>query len=77
MIHAALLALLAKLFRFDLYLCGISSLAHVGGVAATPVLAASYSPALVPVGILLALLGYILGTGFGLVMAQVLASLAP
>jgi uncharacterized membrane protein len=77
LIHAALLALLAKLFRFDLYLCGIASLAHVGGVAATPVLAASYSPALVPVGILLALLGYILGTGFGLVMAQVLASLAP
>ncbi|MUV15221.1 DUF819 domain-containing protein [Noviluteimonas gilva] len=76
-IHAVLLALLAKLFRFDLYLCGISSLAHVGGVAATPVLAASYSPALVPVGILLALLGYILGTGFGLVMAQVLHSLAP
>jgi uncharacterized membrane protein len=76
-IHAVLLALLAKLFRFDLYLCGIASLAHVGGVAATPVLAASYSPALVPVGILLALLGYILGTGFGLVMAQVLAALAP
>ena len=77
LIHAVLLALLAKLFRFDLYLCGISSLAHVGGVAATPVLAASYSPALVPVGILLALLGYILGTGFGLLMAQVLASLQP
>ncbi|MGO4550227.1 DUF819 domain-containing protein [Lysobacter sp. 2RAF19] len=76
-IHAVLLALLAKLFRFDLYLCGISSLAHVGGVAATPVLAASYSPALVPVGILLALLGYILGTGFGLLMAQVLAQLQP
>lgn len=76
-IHALLLALLAKLFRFDLYLCGISSLAHVGGVAATPVLAAAYSPALVPVGVLLALLGYILGTGFGLVMARVLASLAP
>jgi uncharacterized membrane protein len=76
-IHAGLLALLARLFHFDLHLCGIASLAHVGGVAATPVLAATYSPALVPVGVLLALLGYILGTGFGLVMASVLASLAP
>jgi len=76
-IHAILLALMAKAFRFDLHLCGISSLAHVGGVAATPVLAAAYSPALVPVGILLALLGYILGTGFGLLMASVLSSLAP
>ncbi len=75
-IHATLLVLAAKLFRFDLYLCGISSLAHIGGVAATPVLAASYSPALVPVGILLSLLGYILGTGFGLAVASVLSMLA-
>jgi len=76
-LHALLLALAARLFHFDLYLCGISSMAHIGGVAATPILAASYAPALVPVGILLALLGYILGTGFGLLMATVLSSLAP
>jgi len=75
-IHAVLLVLAARLFHFDLYLCGISSLAHIGGVAATPVLAASYAPVLVPVGVLLALLGYILGTGYGLVMATVLSSLA-
>ncbi|KAF1004860.1 MAG: hypothetical protein GAK28_03694 [Luteibacter sp.] len=75
-LHAVLLCLFARLFHFDLYLCGISSLAHIGGVAATPVLAATYSRSLVPVGILLALLGYILGTGFGLVVASVLSSLA-
>jgi uncharacterized membrane protein len=75
-IHAVLLIGFAKLFRFDLYLCGISSLAHIGGVAATPVLAASYSRALVPVGVLLALLGYILGTGFGLLVATVMSTLA-
>lgn len=75
-LHALLLALAARLFRFDLYLCGIASLAHVGGVAATPILAASYSRALVPVGILLALLGYILGTGVGLLVASVLSALA-
>jgi uncharacterized membrane protein len=75
-IHAVLLVLAARLFHFDLYLCGISSLAHIGGVAATPLLAASYAPVLVPVGVLLALLGYILGTGFGLLMATVLSSLA-
>jgi uncharacterized membrane protein len=75
-IHAVLLALAARLFHFDLYLCGISSLACIGGVAATPILAASYSRSLVPVGILLALLGYILGTGFGLLVASVMSSLA-
>jgi uncharacterized membrane protein len=75
-IQALLLALAARLFHFDLYLCGISSLAHIGGVAATPILAASYSRSLVPVGILLALLGYILGTGFGIMMASIMSSLA-
>ena len=75
-IQGVLLALFAKLFRFDLYLCGISSLAHIGGVAATPVLAATYARPLVPVGVLLALLGYILGTGFGLLVAQVLSMLS-
>jgi uncharacterized membrane protein len=75
-IHAILLCLFARVFHFDLYLCGISSLAHIGGVAATPVLAATYSRSLVPVGILLALLGYILGTGYGLVVAAVLSRLA-
>jgi uncharacterized membrane protein len=74
-IHAVLLIGFAKLFRFDLYLCGISSLALIGGVAATPVLAASYSRALVPVGVLLALLGYILGTGFGLLVAATMSAL--
>jgi uncharacterized membrane protein len=75
-VHAVLLSLAARVFHFDLYLCGISSLAHIGGVAATPVLAATYSRSLVPVGVLLALLGYILGTGFGLVVAAVLSALA-
>jgi uncharacterized membrane protein len=75
-IHAVLLVLAAKLFKFDLYLCGIASLAHIGGVATTPILAASYSRSLAPVGVLLALLGYVLGTGFGIGMASVLSSLA-
>ncbi|TAH43923.1 MAG: DUF819 family protein [Elusimicrobia bacterium] len=75
-LHAVLLILAARLFHFDLYLCGIASLAHIGGVAATPLLAASYARSLVPVGILLALLGYILGTGFGLLVASILSRLA-
>ncbi len=76
-IHAGLLLLAARLFHFDLHLCGIASLANIGGVASAPILAASYSRALVPVGILLALLGYVIGTGLGIVMASVLSTLAP
>jgi len=76
-VHVGLLALLARLFRFDLYLCGISSLAQIGGVASAPVLAATYSPVLVPIAVLLAMLGLIVGTGIGLSMASVLSGLKP
>jgi uncharacterized membrane protein len=76
-LHIALLSLLARLFRFDMYLCGISSLAQIGGVASAPVLAATYSPVLVPIAVLLAMLGLVLGTGIGLLMASVLSALAP
>ncbi len=74
---SAFLRVLARVFRFDLYLCGISSLAQIGGVASAPVLAATYSPVLVPIAVLLAMLGLIVGTGMGLFMASVLSSLAP
>jgi uncharacterized membrane protein len=76
-IHLILLALAARLFRFDMYLCGVSSLAQIGGVATAPLLAATYSPVLVPIAVLLAMLGLVLGTGIGLFMASVLSALAP
>lgn len=76
-VHIALLAGAARLFRFDLHLVGIASLAQIGGVASAPLLAAVYSPALVPVAVLMAMLGLVLGTGVGLTMASVLSALAP
>lgn len=75
-IHIALLTLAARAFRFDFYLCGISSLAQIGGVASAPVLAATYTSVLVPIAVLLAMLGITLGTGVGLFMASVLSALA-
>ncbi|MGQ0802089.1 MAG: DUF819 family protein [Pseudomarimonas sp.] len=73
-VHAALMLLLAKLFRFDLFAISVSSLANIGGVASAPLLAALHSPALAPVGVLLAMLGYVLGTGLGIALAPVLQS---
>lgn len=70
-LHGLIMILSARFFRFDLALCGISSLACVGGVATAPLLAAAYSPVLAPVGVLLAMLGYALGTGGGLLLASI------
>jgi uncharacterized membrane protein len=70
-IHALLMFVAARLFKFDLALCGIASLANIGGVASAPLLAATYAPVLAPVGVLLAMLGYLLGTGGGLLLARI------
>ena len=77
LIHIGLLATAARTFKFEMSLCGIASLAQIGGVASAPILAATYSTVLVPIAVLLAMLGLILGTGVGLFMASVLSSLAP
>lgn len=74
-LHGILMVLAARLFRFDLALCGIASLANVGGVASAPLLAAAYAPVLAPLGVLLAMLGYLLGTGGGLLLASIFRSM--
>ncbi len=46
-IHAVLLALLAKIFKLDLFTCAVASLANIGAVAAAPIIAAAYKETLV------------------------------
>ncbi|MFC3094051.1 DUF819 family protein [Alteromonas sediminis] len=75
-VHGSLMVLLAKLFKFDLFTMGIASLANIGGVASAPILAAAYSRALIPVGVLMAMLGYIIGTAGGLLVGRILAAIA-
>ncbi len=74
-IHVAILVILAKILKLDLFTCAVASLANIGGTATAPVLAGAYSSALVPVGILMALLGYIVGTGGGLIVARLMSLL--
>jgi uncharacterized membrane protein len=76
-IHIALFALAARAFRLEFHLCAISSLAQIGGPASAPLLAATYARVLVPIAVLLAMLGLVLGTGVGILMARVLSGLAP
>jgi uncharacterized membrane protein len=76
-LHGLLMIAAARIFKFDLALCGIASLANVGGVASAPLLAAAYSPLLAPLGVLLAMLGYLLGTGAGLLLASIFRTISP
>lgn len=75
-IHAVLMLLLCKLLKLDLFTAGVASLANIGGTASAPVLAGSYSGSLVPVGILMALMGYVVGTPLAVVCAHIMESLA-
>lgn len=72
-IHIIIMIAIAKLFRMDLFTCCVASLANVGGTATAPVLAGAYSNYLVPVGIIMALLGYVVGTGGGLFVARLMS----
>ncbi|MDH5823863.1 DUF819 family protein [Luteimonas sp. RD2P54] len=62
LVHAGLLLLVAKLIRAPLFFLAVGSQANIGGAASAPVVAAAFHPALAPVGVLLAVLGYALGT---------------
>ena len=65
-IHGVLMLGAAKLFKLDMFTCGVASLANIGGTASAPILAASYSGSLVSVGVLMALMGYVVGTFGGI-----------
>lgn len=72
-IHGMVLILFAKIFKLDLFTCEVASLANVGGVASAPILAGTYNENLVPIGVLMALMGYIIGTGGGLLVGKILS----
>lgn len=72
-IHVSIMLIFAKLFKIDIFTCAVASLANIGGTATAPVLAGTYSKALVPVGIIMALLGYVIGTGGGLIVARIMS----
>ena len=62
-IHAILLIVVAKLIKAPFFFLAVGSQANVGGAASAPVVAAEFHPSLTSVGILLAVFGYVVGTG--------------
>lgn len=61
-IHVGLLFLVGKIIRAPYFFLAVGSKANIGGAASAPVVAAAFHPSLAPVGVLLAVLGYALGT---------------
>lgn len=72
LIHASLMLIVAKLIKAPLFYMAVGSQANVGGAASAPVVASAFHPSLAPVGVLLAVLGYALGTYAAFICGQIL-----
>ena len=71
LVHVTLLLIVAKIIRAPFFFVAVGSQANVGGAASAPIVAAAFSPALAPVGVLMAVLGYAMGT-YGALLCQYL-----
>ena len=73
--HVGLLVLVAKIIRAPFFFLAVGSKANVGGAASAPIVASAFHPSLAPVGVLLAVLGYALGT-YGAILCATLMGIA-
>jgi uncharacterized membrane protein len=62
LVHVSILLGVGKIIKAPFFFIAVGSQANVGGAASAPVVASAFHPALAPVGVLLAGLGYALGT---------------
>ena len=76
-IHITLLLLVAHWIKAPFFFVAVGSQANVGGAASAPIVAAAFQPALAPVGVLMAVLGYALGTYGAWICGILMQGVAP
>src|SRR5690606_11812917 len=74
--HISMMFLMARILRAPMFLVAIGSMANIGGAASAPVVAEVYRPAMAPVGLVMAVAGYILGSYGGLLCAWMFSVVA-
>lgn len=60
--HIMIMLLVAFLIKAPFFYVAVGSQANIGGAASAPIVASAFNPSLAPVGVLMAVLGYALGT---------------
>jgi len=75
LIHVTLLLIVAKVIRAPFFFVAVGSQANVGGAASAPVVASAFSESLAPVGVLLAVLGYAVGTYGAIICAELMRAI--
>jgi uncharacterized membrane protein len=75
--HGMLLIVVAWLIKAPVFFLAVGSQANVGGAASAPIMASAFHPSLAPVGVLLAVVGYALGTYAAWLCGILMQSVAP
>ncbi len=75
-IHVAVMLVVAKIIKAPFFFVATGSVANIGGAGTAPIVASVYHPAMAPVGLLMAVAGYILGIYGALGAAWMLGALA-
>ena len=75
-VHVIILLGVGKLIRAPIFFIAVGSQANIGGAASAPVVASAFHPSLAPVGALLAVAGYVLGTYVGLICMHILRAIS-
>lgn len=71
-VHIVVLLVAAWLMRAPLFYVAVGSQANIGGPASAPIVAGAFNPVLAPVGALLAIAGYAIGTLGGLLCVHLM-----
>ena len=76
-IHAAIMLGVGRLIKAPFFFVAVGSQANIGGAASAPVVASAFHPVLAPVGVMMAVLGYALGTYAAWFCGLTMAAVAP
>ena len=76
-IHASTVLIVGKLIKAPFFFIAVGSEGNIGGAASAPIVASVFHPSLASVGVLLAVLGYALGTYAGWLCGIIMQSVSP
>lgn len=74
-IHLLIIFFVAFIIKAPYFFVAVGSQANIGGAASAPIVAAAFHPALAPVGVIMAVIGYAVGTYGAIICAQIMLSL--
>jgi uncharacterized membrane protein len=75
-VHVIILLTTAYFIKAPFFFVAVGSQANIGGAASAPIVASAFSPALAPVGVLMAVLGYAMGTYGAIICAYLMQGVA-